>query len=76
MTSLAGLTLMCSCCDQLLLSATIIISVKNEPPVNLEKDIIFNEVDLICSSCKSYLNIVEDDLARDIKTYWTTQDKE
>ena len=76
MTSLAGLTLMCSCCDQLLLSATIIISIKNEPPVNLEKDIIFNEVDLICSSCKSYLNIVEDDLARDIKTYWTTQDKE
>lgn len=70
MTSLAGLSLMCSRCSQILLSVTIILNTKVDIPVNLEKDVIFNQVDVICSSCKAYLNIIEDDLARDIKTFW------
>ena len=54
----------------MLLNVTIILNVELDVPVNLEKDVIFNEVDLICSGCQFFLNIIEDDLARDIKAFW------
>ena len=70
MTSLIGLSLNCSACDNLFLNVTLVIDIENSKSDNIEKDVIFNQVDIVCSVCKTYLNVVEDDLARDIKTFW------
>lgn len=70
MTLLTSLSLNCSACNNLFLNLTLVIDDENCELEDIEKDVIFNHVDIVCSACKTYLNVIEDDLARDINTFW------
>jgi len=68
--TLVDFSLGCSQCNTELVQATITLSVDIDEP--FEKDILFNTVYLMCRNCLSELDVVQDELTRDIQAYFGT----
>jgi len=63
-----GFSLECSNCKFTILTATVLL--ENTAKDTINEELIINTVNVVCANCHTTLSTIDDDLTREIKTFW------